>query len=145
MSGLSFEENSILNSVSDGITINSHGILLYVNETFAKMVGYSVSELIGMNVMDVTAPEYLDVITENTRNRQQGLETVSIYEVELIRKDGTRFPVEFNVSRIDYSRKSSSLTIIRDITERKQAEKALEKRSHDLGERVKELSYVSTW
>jgi len=38
--------------------------------------------------------------------------------LELIRKDGSRFPVEFSVSRIDFDGKSSSLTIIRDISKR---------------------------
>jgi len=118
MSGISSEENIILNSVSDGITVNSQEVLLYVNETFAKMVGYTVSELIGMNVLEVTAPEHLELVKERTRKRQEGLDVVPIYTLELVRKDGSCFPVEFSVSRIDFDGKSSSLTIIRDISER---------------------------
>jgi PAS domain S-box-containing protein len=119
------EGNSLIDSVSDGVTVNSQGVLLYVNETFAKMVGYSVSELLGMNVLDVTAPEYLEEIKKRTLDRQQGLDVVSMYELELVRKDGARFPAEFSVSRIDYNGKSSSLTIIRDISDRKQIKSAL--------------------
>ena len=120
------DENAILNSVSDGITINSQGVISYVNETLAKMLGYSVSELLGMHVNDVTAPEYHELVLELTKSRQQGKDVVSIYETELIRKDGSRFPVEFNVTRIDYKGKSSSLTIVRDISLRKEAEQRFE-------------------
>jgi len=120
------DENAILNSVSDGITINSQGVLLYVNDTFAKMVGYRVSELLGMHVNDVTAPEYQELVLERTFSRQQGKDVVSIYETELVRKDGSRFPVEFNITRIDYKGKSSSLTIVRDITLRKETEQRFE-------------------
>jgi len=120
MSGHSSETNVILNSVSDGITINSQGVFVYVNETFAKMVGYNVHELIGMSVFSLVAPDYRELVKDRTLTRQQGLDVVSVYELELVRKDGVRFPVEFSVSRIDYMGKSSSLTIIRDISERKQ-------------------------
>ena len=118
MSGFSSVEKIILNSVSDGITVNSNGVLLYVNEPFAKMVGYSASELLGKNVLSVTAPEYYELIIDRTIKRQQGLEVKSLYNVELVRKDGQRIPVEYSVSHIDFHGKSSSLTIIRDISER---------------------------
>jgi len=90
------------------------------------MLGYSVSELLGMHVNDVTAPEYHELILELTKSRQQGKDVVSIYETELVRKDESRFPVEFNVTRIDYKGKSSSLTIVRDITLRKETEQRFE-------------------
>jgi len=108
----------ILNSVSDGISIDSLGEFLYVNETFATMLGYTVTELTGSTVQDVTAPEYLKLITERGRKRQQGHEVDPMYEVELVTQTGSRIPVEFSVSRIDYNGKSSSLTIIRDMSER---------------------------
>lgn len=125
MSEHSSEENIILNSVSDGITINSQGVFVFVNETFAKMVGYSVSELIGMNAYDIVASDYVDIIKERTRSRQQGKNVVSVYEIELERRDGSRFPVEINVNRIDYMGKRSNLTTIRDVSKRKQLEDAL--------------------
>ncbi len=59
------------------------------------------------------------------RKRQAGDQVEAQYELELVRKDGTRFPVEFSVSRIDFEGIGSSLTLVRDISVRKQAEKAL--------------------
>ncbi len=112
------EEISILDSVSDGITVNSEGIFLYVNEPFAKMVGYEASEIIGMHVLDFTAHEFKEIVEERTRKRQQGHKVPPLYDLEILRKDGTRVPVEFSSSRIDFNGKSSSLTIIRDVSER---------------------------
>ena len=116
-SGNNFKD-IILDSVSDGISIDAEGKFLYVNETFAKMLDYSVTELTGMTVHDVTAPEYLKLITARGRKRQQGNEVTRMYEVDLVTRNGSRIPVELSVSRIDYEGKSSSLTIIRDISER---------------------------
>jgi len=126
MPRLSSEEHIILNSVSDGVTVNSQNVFLYVNKSFAKMVGYSVSELIEMNILKVTASEYIDLIEKRSLKRQQGLDVVSIYEAELVRRDGTRLPVEFSNSRIDFDGKSSSLTMVRDISIRKRLEDKLQ-------------------
>jgi PAS domain S-box-containing protein len=126
MSSISSEENRILNSVSDGVTINSQGVFVYVNETFAKMVGYRVSELTGMSSYEIVAPDYVEIVKERTKSRQQGKDVVSVYEVDLVRRDGSRFPVEINVNRIDYMGKSSSITTIRDITHKKETEQRFE-------------------
>lgn len=126
----------ILDTGRDGITINSDRIFMYVNGSFAKMIGYSVDELIGMDIFHVTASEHWENVEERTRRRQIGEDVVSQYELELVRKDGSRFPVEFSVSRIDFEGKSSSLTIVRDISVRKQSEEAL---------RVSEERYQTLW
>jgi len=115
----------ILESGRDGITINSGRMIVYVNESFAKMTGYSVDELIGMDIFHLTASEYWENVEERTRLRQAGDQVESQYELELVRKDGTRFPVEFSVAHIEFEGNSSSLTIVRDISERKQTENAL--------------------
>ena len=126
----------ILDTGRDGITINSDRIFMYVNEPFAKMIGYSVDELIGMDIFHVTASEHWENVEERTRRRQIGENVVSQYELELVRKDGSRFPVEFSVSRIDFEGKSSSLTIVRDISVRMQSEEAL---------RVSDERYQTLW
>ena len=78
----------------------------------------------GMNILEVTAPEYHDIVSKNTRMRQQGLDAPSQYDLELLKKNGEHLIVEFSVSRIDYKGKSSSLTIIRDTTERDAIQRA---------------------
>jgi len=117
----------IIETGRDGITINTGRTFVYVNDSFAKMIGYSVNELIGMDIFQVTASEYWENIEEKTKRRQTGENVEPQYELELVRKDGSHFPVEFSVSIIDYEGKSSSLTIVRDISARKQSEEALQR------------------
>jgi len=117
----------ILDSSRDGVAINTGMNIMYVNEPFAKMLGYSVEELLDMNVLDITAPEYRERVDERTSRRQSGENAVSQFVTELVRKDGTRLPVELSVSLIDFEGKSSSLTIIREISERMEAEEELRK------------------
>ena len=116
------DDNFILNSVSDGISINTGEIFVYINKPNAELLGYTVDELLGTSITNITAPEYLEMVKERTRRRQTGLPVPSKYELELIKKDGSRIPVEFSVSHITYKGKSSSLTIVRDISYRRESE-----------------------
>jgi len=62
------------------------------------------------------------------------------YEVQAVRKDGTEVLFEASIKAIDYEGGPAVCAIIRDITERKRAEEALQQQAHDLSERVKELN-----
>jgi len=116
---------SFLDESRDGVTVNVSGMLVYVNPRFSEMIGYSVDELIGSSILDLHAPKYRDMIRDRTQSRSNGKQVSSQYEVELVRKDGSFFPVSYSVSRIIYEGKPSSLTFIRDTTERKHMEDAL--------------------
>ncbi|NPE28972.1 PAS domain S-box protein [Methanococcoides sp. SA1] len=48
------------------------------------------------------------------------------YECDVVSKDGTIIPVEVNASIMEYEGRSADMAIIRDLTQRKQMEKALE-------------------
>ena len=127
MSNPPINYKQILDSSRDGVAINTDMNIVYVNEPFAKMLGYSVEELLGMNVLDITASEYRERVDERTSRRQSGKTAVSQFVTELVRKDGTHLPVELSVSRIDFEGKSSSLRIIREISGRMEAEEELRK------------------
>src|SRR5690349_4357325 len=46
----------------EGILIHDKGKILDVNKSFAEMFGYQISELIGKNVLDLTAPDYRELV-----------------------------------------------------------------------------------
>ena len=90
------------------------------------MLGYArPEELLGRPGADVLTEPYKNTVTENGRARAQGLDVPSRYEVEYLRRDGGAVPAEIHVRRIDFDGVPSSLAYIRDITERKESEKAL--------------------
>ena len=117
---------SFLDESLDGVTVNVSGELVYVNPRFSEMIGYSAEELIGSSILDLHAPQYRDMILDRTLRRGKGEDVPTQYEVELVRKVGSLLPVSYSVSRIIYEGQPSSLTFIRDITQRRKSEKDLE-------------------
>ncbi|MCX6649842.1 MAG: GAF domain-containing protein [Candidatus Bathyarchaeota archaeon] len=130
----------LLDSAPEGVTVNVLGTLVYVNKHFADMLGYTVDELLKINVLDRTKEEYRETVRDRTRRRALGEDVSSQYEVELIRKDGTFIPVEYSISRINFNGEIASLTFIKDIAHKKEKQVlqnriiSLHRHAHELNE-----------
>ena len=59
------------------------------------------------------------------------------------RKDGSTYPVEINLKRVDLAR-AYNVTIVRDITERKRVEEVLRGKSEELAE-AQRLARLGSW
>jgi PAS domain S-box-containing protein len=104
----------------EGIGVTDQGRIIEVNETLARMTGYSRSELLGMHGWDLMLPEYQEVA------RQQALSgSENPYEVVIRRKDGTTFLAEARGRAFNYMGRPARLGAITDITKRKRAEEAV--------------------
>jgi two-component system, sensor histidine kinase and response regulator len=106
-----------------------------VNKACETIAGYNHDESLKMNISQVIAPEYL-AMARKTVARKATDTTPSVYELEMIHKDGHRVVLEIN-SRLTYegTRPTGVQGMARDITERKRAEAALarsEKRYREL-------------
>jgi PAS domain S-box-containing protein len=102
--------------------VNRKGFLTYVNPTMAKTLGYLHHELEGQSFARIVAPECIDLVKNNFKRAMNG-ESVPVYEMLLIRKDGTTLSVEFNVATV-YDREGNPAGrygIGRDVTDRRQA------------------------
>ncbi|RKX22879.1 MAG: hypothetical protein DRP35_00845 [Candidatus Zixiibacteriota bacterium] len=107
------------NLTFEGILIHNKGIAIDANESLTKMLGYSREEIIGKNLIKLIIPqEYHTTIKKNINKNQ-----AKPYEIIARKKDGTLFPIEVESRNIE--EKEYRVTAIRDITKRKQAEKAL--------------------
>jgi PAS domain S-box-containing protein len=115
----------------EGIAIHRKGTMLEANQALAAMFGYELSEVIGMHALDFTAPESRDLLLHNIVSGYQGP-----FESTGLRKDGSTFPVEVCGRPIPYQGKMVTVAALRDITERKQAEEALQKAREELEARV---------
>jgi PAS domain S-box-containing protein len=107
-----------------------------VNPTFAKMHDYTSEELIGRSLYDVLAVEsHADTREQIRITYEKGHH---IYENKHIRKDGSTFPalVDSSIIRDSQGNVLYRAVSVQDITERKQAEEALNE-SH---QRLQQLS-----
>ena len=104
----------------EGIVLHKKGKILDVNKTFAELFGYDLKEIIGMNVVELAAPEWRDVIKENVLSGRE-----EPYEADGLRKDGSIFPGELHGKQIKYKDREVRITAVRDLTAQKKAEQAL--------------------
>ncbi|MCW4051010.1 MAG: PAS domain S-box protein [Candidatus Bathyarchaeota archaeon] len=103
---------------SDAVTVNVQGTLRFVNQRFADMIGYEISELIGMSILDLHAPEYRHLIHDITDRRQRHQKVPTRYVTYLIKKNDERIQVEYDVYLIQYEGKPASFTIIKEVSEK---------------------------
>jgi PAS domain S-box-containing protein len=109
----------------------------------SEMLGYSREELIGRSGMDFVDAKYKAYSEQRVEKKRQGIN--EIHENKLIRKDGSFFWVLANSKPIfnKDGRFAGVLSMITDITERKQAEEALRQAYEALQAQSEELQAQS--
>ena len=91
------------------------------------MLGYSKEELEGIDLLLTVHPDYRELVGERAVRRRRGEAVPALYELKLLRKDGSSLDVETNARAIQVHGQPRVQTFIRDISERKSAEAALRK------------------
>ena len=107
--------------------LSNEGRFLRINKKFCDIVGYSKNEMLALTFQDITHPEDLDADLEYVRQVLNGeIETYTM-DKRYYRKDGSIVWVNLTVSLV-FDRGGSPnyfVSVIKDISERKQAEEAL--------------------
>ncbi len=112
---------TLIQQATDGIFISDPSWnILDANPRGREMLGYTNDDTLRLNLRDIVAAEDLARLPEAIAHLQRGEEWVD--EWTLLRKNGTTFPAEISGKALSDGR---LLGIVRDITERKKAEKAL--------------------
>ncbi len=118
----------LFESAADAIYIldvEQTGRILQVNQAAATMHGYSVQELLAMNIQDLLTPDSALGLPVRIERILAGQWVRA--EVNHRRKDGSEFPVEIGAGLFDAGNHKWILAIDRDISERKLAEEALQR------------------
>ncbi|HEY1658892.1 MAG TPA: PAS domain S-box protein [Candidatus Sulfotelmatobacter sp.] len=111
----------LFEQASDGIFIaDADGHYVDVNSAGAQMLGYTRAEILQLSTPDIVAPEEGPQITPEVAGLADG--SMNRSEWTLVRKDGSRLPVEIVGRRLPDGRRQG---FVRDITERRQKEEAL--------------------
>lgn len=110
------------------ILMNIEGRILFVNPAVKEVFGYSPDELIGQS-LSLLQPEPLrgTHFTGITRYLKTGIKKMNWRATETtgLRKDGAQVPVEVSYSDMTFEGERQFVGFIRDITERKRAEREL--------------------
>ncbi len=120
---------AIATSAKDAIMMmDPDGIITYMNLAGESMFGYTNKEVMGLDLHKVLAPQVyyksFKEAHEKFRSTGRGAIVGRIREVRGLRKDGTEFPMELSVAAAQFKGKWHAIGIVRDITERKEAERA---------------------
>ncbi len=124
--------SALVEKSKDGIVIIQDGVLKFVNESSLNILGYPPEAIIGENFLKFVAEDHRKMVMKRYIDRMAGREVSNIYEIAIVRKNGTIFPVELNASLIEYEGKTADLVFIRDITERKCAAEKLRRTMDEL-------------
>src|SRR5882672_2847022 len=108
----------LIEQASDGIFVtDAEGNFKLVNSRFSEMLGYGDRELLRLNVSHTYVEAERDVLAHRLGNL--GEVKSRIFERSMQRRDGSLFPAEVSIRRLSNGMNQG---IVRDITERKQAE-----------------------
>ncbi|MDM8564434.1 response regulator [Candidatus Halobeggiatoa sp. HSG11] len=134
---------AIVDTVVDAIiTIDEQGVIDTFNPAAEQIFGYSWSEVVGQNV-NILMPEpyhgehdqylanYITTGTANAVGKRR--------ELTAKRRDGTTFPIDIAVDEMPLDEKRMFIGIIRDISEQKQVEAALQEQQEELQASNEEL------
>lgn len=122
-------QSKIFDAVQDSIFVHdAEGKFVYLNENAWKTRGYTYDEIMKMSVKELDVPEFPHGNPEEMKAlmEQMHREKWIRIEVEHLCKNGERLPVEVYAREITLGGKNYVLSSVRDITERKNAQKALE-------------------
>jgi PAS domain S-box-containing protein len=117
------------------------GRILEANAAAMQAYGYNRDEFLTLTVHDLRASDTLDLTADQMSQADAG---GILFETVHKRKDGTTFPVEVSSQGATISGVRTLVSIVRDITERKQAEAALQLKD-ELLHLTSELAKVGGW
>ena len=98
---------------------------LYLNDAGARMLGYTREELDQIPPMILVAEEHQERMKEIFRRWLDGEPQPPSVEVDLIRRDGSRLPVEVGLASSEHEGKPATVAFLHDISDRRRVEEAL--------------------
>lgn len=121
-----------INASMDAVIVaDMNGIILDFNGSAEKIFGYGKEEVLGLNLSEIIIPPALRSAHKAGLKRYRETEEPKLVgqgtvAISAIRKDGSDFPVELLLARGEANEGPIMISYIRDMTEAKAAEQALQ-------------------
>ncbi|MFC1476040.1 PAS domain S-box protein [Candidatus Zixiibacteriota bacterium] len=117
--------SDLIERANDGIGVVQDSRLKFVNPRMAKMVGYSVEQMVGTPFIDYVHPDDLEITRRRYQRRMAGEDVPAIYQLGLKHHDGRKIEVEVNAGVINYDGQPADFVFVRGLTDRQQTEDEL--------------------
>jgi PAS domain S-box-containing protein len=131
---------SLVHGSLQGIVVHRQQQPLFVNQTFATMLGYATPEeiLALEDMLRLVHPQDRERLSAYSNARLRGDDAPAQYEYRAVRKDGTHLWVEVRATVVSWEGTPAVLLTSIDMSARKQAE-AMLARYHLLSEQTRDL------
>jgi len=106
-------------------TEQGEGMHVFVSDAWSRMTGYSEEELLNMSFFKLVHPKYRKNSLARYRRRMRGESIPGLFEISIVRKDGTEVPIELTSAYTTYRGKRALVAFIRDISERRKMREQL--------------------
>lgn len=142
---------TVVDNIAEGIiTLNESGVIESFNRAASRIFGYLPEEAVGMPITQMMPPAMRSLhdagIQRYLRDGQPRFVGMGNRELPALHKNGTIFPLELAITEMRVADHHLFVGIVRDITERKRAERALqesEARSREITETLGEGVFVT--
>jgi diguanylate cyclase (GGDEF)-like protein/PAS domain S-box-containing protein len=131
--------HALLENANMGILVNNGADYVYANPRIQTLLGYSFAELCQAGIRGLVHPEEFAKVSQRFQERLTGGIAPGIFETRFVAKNGRSIPVEITATRTHWLGESAVLSVVQDISDRKQLNQALQ----DSEQRFRILSEVS--
>lgn len=116
----------VVENSHDAIYIHADNRLRFVNRGASEVTGYTVDELLQIDLWDLVHPDDRKRLQDSARRRFAGEDVSSFFTARLVTKLGAVKVGDFFVDRVDFQGRPAILGIYRDLTEQRKTEISLQ-------------------
>ena len=118
---------NVINVSPNAIIVHAEGKIVLTNNAAVQAVGASGSnDLLGKSALEFVHPDDREIAKGRIIDLLQTGKPAPVFEERMIKMDGSVIDVEVAAVRTNFKGKPASLVVLRDITERKLTQKALQ-------------------
>jgi PAS domain S-box-containing protein len=134
----------LFETITDAIfVLDSKGKIHSANSAAARMHGYTIEELLKLNIRDLDSHRDSEKVADRIERLRAG-ENLT-FEVEHRRKDGTIFPLEAVATPFLFQGETFILALDRDISDRKTAERAMRLTQFSIDRSVESVFWINRY